>query len=288
LWLTRLAALGAFRPEGKVEPRSVVVAVRRSRAIARNAAVWSTLRDALATHQPGNGSTSPLLDILDAGGGTGGFAVPLAELGHRVTVVDPSPDSLAALERRAAEAGITPSAAYRVIAAGLLDVAEPEAYDVRPVPHVLEVVDDPTVAVAAMVRVLRPGGLLSVLVTNVNGAVLSRAVAGRLDEATALLENGQGSSGPHDPLLRRYERTSLLAQLANVGLEVLGCTAPGCSATCCRDPCSTSTRPPPRRCCGSSSSWSTVPSSPTWRPRCTHSPGGRDMSPAERAAGPDR
>ena len=43
---------------------------------------------------------------LDVGGGTGGFAVPLAELGHRVTVVDPSPDALAALQRRAAEAGV--------------------------------------------------------------------------------------------------------------------------------------------------------------------------------------
>ena len=37
------------------------------------------------------------LDVLDAGGGTGGFAVPLAELGHRVTVVDASPDSLLSL-----------------------------------------------------------------------------------------------------------------------------------------------------------------------------------------------
>ncbi|MDX6222512.1 MAG: hypothetical protein QOD91_1566, partial [Frankiales bacterium] len=85
-----------------------MVATRRSRATTRNAVVWSTLRDALATHGAGRHERAgqPMLDILDAGGGTGGFAVPLAELGHRVTVVDPSPDSLAALERRAAEADI--------------------------------------------------------------------------------------------------------------------------------------------------------------------------------------
>ena len=59
----------------------------------------------------------------------------------------------------------------------------PEAYDVVLCHGVLEVVDDPAAALAAMVRVLRPGGLLSVLVANVNGAVLARAVAGRLDEA---------------------------------------------------------------------------------------------------------
>ena len=40
------------------------------------------------------------LDIVDVGGGTGGVAIPLAGRGHRITVVDPSPDALASLERR--------------------------------------------------------------------------------------------------------------------------------------------------------------------------------------------
>ena len=48
----------------------------------------------------------PGLDVLDIGGGTGGFAVRVAGLGHRVTVVDPSPDALAALARRARESGV--------------------------------------------------------------------------------------------------------------------------------------------------------------------------------------
>ena len=45
------------------------------------------------------------LDVVDLGGGTGVMAIPLAARGHRVTVVDPSPDALASLERRTAEAG---------------------------------------------------------------------------------------------------------------------------------------------------------------------------------------
>src|SRR5262245_31218237 len=76
----------------------------RSRGMARAAVVWDPLIDRLdqlivRTGRPG-------LDVVDAGGGTGGFAVPLAELGHTVTVVDPSPDALAALERRVAEVGV--------------------------------------------------------------------------------------------------------------------------------------------------------------------------------------
>ena len=45
------------------------------------------------------------LDVVDLGGGTGGVASALAGDGHRLTVIDPSPDALASLERRTAEAG---------------------------------------------------------------------------------------------------------------------------------------------------------------------------------------
>src|SRR5687767_9946688 len=39
--------------------------------------------------------------VLDVGGGSGVWAVPLAVAGCTVTVVDPSPDALATLHRRA-------------------------------------------------------------------------------------------------------------------------------------------------------------------------------------------
>ncbi|WP_316043475.1 class I SAM-dependent methyltransferase [Actinomadura sp. CNU-125] len=66
------------------------------------ALLWEAVRSVLARTAPEAGPS----EVVDVGGGTGGFAVPLAELGHRVTVVDASPDALAALERRAAEAGV--------------------------------------------------------------------------------------------------------------------------------------------------------------------------------------
>ncbi len=70
---------------------------------ARSSVVWEDLRRALGELADRRGRE---LAVVDAGGGSGGFAVPIAELGHRVIVVDPSPDSLASLERRAAEAGV--------------------------------------------------------------------------------------------------------------------------------------------------------------------------------------
>ena len=65
------------------------------RTAARVAVVRETVRGLLDASAPAR--------VLDIGGGTGGFAVRLAALGHRVTVVDPSPDALAALARRADE-----------------------------------------------------------------------------------------------------------------------------------------------------------------------------------------
>src|SRR5258707_907307 len=68
---------------------------------ARTAVLGEVLRAVVAGLVAETGRSR--LDIVDAGGGTGGSAGPLAGQGHTVTVIDPSPDSLAAAQRRAAE-----------------------------------------------------------------------------------------------------------------------------------------------------------------------------------------
>src|SRR3954468_16673744 len=109
------------------------------RSAARTSVVWDALRPVLE-----GGSDRPALEVLDIGGGTGGFAVRVAELGHRVLVVDPSPDALAALDRRARERGV----ADQVVGqqgdlSSLLDVTGPGTTDLVLCHGVLEVVDDP-------------------------------------------------------------------------------------------------------------------------------------------------
>jgi SAM-dependent methyltransferase len=161
-------------------------------------------------------STAPLT-VLDAGGGTGGFAVPLAALGHRVTVVDPSPDSLAALERRAAEEGADLTAVQGDLG-DLVDVVGPGGADVVLCHSVLEVVDDPAAGVATVAAAVRPGGLASVVAANRSAAVVSRALAGRFDEAAAALDDADGRWGTGDPARRRFDRAGLVALLAGAGL----------------------------------------------------------------------
>src|ERR1700733_9601273 len=77
----------------------------RRRDGARSSLVWDVLAQVIAERTASTGRAA--LDIVDVGAGTGGFAVSLAGRGHRVTVVDPSPDALAAAGWRAAETGGT-------------------------------------------------------------------------------------------------------------------------------------------------------------------------------------
>jgi SAM-dependent methyltransferase len=121
------------------------------------------------------------LDLVDLGGGTGGVAIPLAERGHQVTVVDPSPDALASLERRAAEAGVTERIRGIQGDAAELDRLFPAGETDAVICHrVLEVVESPADALAATAELLRPGGALSLLVGLRHSLVLTQALAGHL------------------------------------------------------------------------------------------------------------
>jgi SAM-dependent methyltransferase len=190
----------------------------RARRSVRTAVVWEVLRTALDEHAAAG---RDVLDVVDVGGGTGGFAVPLAELGHAVTVVDPSPDALAALERRVAEAGVAGRVrSVQGDTASLLDVVSADSADFVLCHGVLEYVDDPADAVANLVRVLRPGGTASILAANRHAVVLSRAVAGHLAEARHALSDECGRWGEHDPVPRRFAPAELAELLTGAGLGV--------------------------------------------------------------------
>jgi SAM-dependent methyltransferase len=196
-----------------------VVDRHASRRALRTSVVWAALRAAL--DQQAARLRRPALDVVDAGGGTGGFAVPLAQLGHRVTVVDPSPDSLAALERRVAEAGVAQRVhAVQGDAAGLRQVVAADSADAVLCHSVLEYVDDPAQALAAVAAVLRAGGLASVVAANRTAAVLGRAVAGRFAEASRALDDPAGRWGDADAVARRFTLPELVAVLEEAGFAV--------------------------------------------------------------------
>jgi SAM-dependent methyltransferase len=192
----------------------------------RTAVIWGHLRAALDELSTTVGKVAEVggrpLEVLDVGGGSGGFAVLLAELGHRVTVVDASPDSLATLERRATEAAVTDRVhGVQGDATNLLDIAAPASFDAVICHSVLDVVNEPAAALAGTVAMLRPGGLASIVVANMLAVVLHRAIAGRFDEALHALRDPGGRCGPTDPVPRRFSLARLEALAAGAGLTVV-------------------------------------------------------------------
>lgn len=192
----------------------------RPSATLRTAVVWEVLRGALDRRV--KAAARERLDVLDTGGGTGNFAVPVARLGHRVTVVDPSPDALFALERRAAEAGVADQVrGVQGDAHGLFDVVERDGYDAVLCHGVLEYVDDPAEGLRNAVAALRhDGGTLSLLAAGLGGAVLGRALAGHFTEARQALTATDGRWGESDPMPRRFTAEQLTELVTATGLDV--------------------------------------------------------------------
>jgi len=173
------------------------------RATARDAIVWEALQPHLAGDP---------LDVVDIGGGTGGFAVRVAGLGHRVTVIDPSPDALAALDRRGREEGVAVTAQQGDLS-DLLERIGAQGADVVLCHGVLEHVSDLADAMTTLHDVLRPGGVLSLMVAQRTAAVVARAMAGHFAQALAMLDD----PGPAGRAGRRF--TAGEATIAAVGAD---------------------------------------------------------------------
>lgn len=188
--------------------------VRRRRSVSQ-AFLLDLLLGQLAQWRAGESAPG---DVVDLGGGTGGVASSLAARGHQVTVIDPSLDALASLERRTAEAGL--AGRIRGVqgdASDLVDiVGRPAAADARSgtdvvICHrVLDVVDSPADAVAAIASVLRPDGVLSLVVAQRHSVVLTQALAGHIASARRTFADTS-----------RFDHQQVLDLVRTAGLEVV-------------------------------------------------------------------
>ncbi len=107
----------------------------------------------MAAHLP----AGKALDVLDAGTGTGYFAILLAKAGHRVTGIDLTPAMLAEAEQSAARAGVS----VRFLRMDAQAAELPDAsFDAVVTRNLTWTLPDPAQAYREWRRVLRPGGVL--------------------------------------------------------------------------------------------------------------------------------
>ena len=184
----------------------------------RTAAMWAAVDEVVRARAE---ELQRPLRVIDLGGGTGGLAVPLALDGHDVTVVDPSPDALASLRRRAAEAQASSRiSAVQGDAETLTSLVGRDRPDLVLCHGTLEYVDDPEATLSRVAGVLAPGGILSIVVPQRSAAILARALAGRFAQARAALDRPDGRWGDGDPVPRRFDRAGVVALVEAAGLTV--------------------------------------------------------------------
>lgn len=168
-------------------------------------------------------------ELLDCGGGSGTYAVPLAVAGADVTVVDISADALATLSHRADEAGV--AARVHPVQGDvevLGDLLDGRRFDLVLAHGILEAVDDVVGAFTSIAERVRPGGVMSVLVTNPAASVIARALAGEPQAALAELDELASVAARVGPdVVQRLCHTAGLVVEARHGIGVFSDLVPG-------------------------------------------------------------
>lgn len=164
------------------------------------------------------------LRVLDAGGGNGAEALPLAAQGHQVTIADYSAAMLAEACQAADAAGL----AERVITVHAALSELPGQIDAYPFDlilchNVLQYLDDGASAIAALAARLRPDGLLSLITANPTSEVLRAALA-QTDPAAALaaLDAPTAQTAVFGVAVQRYPTDTLRTWLEAAGLQLVG------------------------------------------------------------------
>ena len=170
----------------------------------------------------------PPASVVDAGGGTGQLAVPLARLGYLVSVVDTSAAMLATCAQRAADESA--ELAERVVTlqgdvVELPTLLGPASQDAALCHEVITSAEDAAAVLGALAEVLRPGGVLSLTYANRDWLVLRAGRRGDYPGALRLLDHldatpdaGQREQRAH----RAVTADELAPHVAKAGFEVIG------------------------------------------------------------------
>ena len=184
---------------------------------------YTTVRANLLRHFSESTGDQPLR-ILDVGGGNGVETLPLAALGHTVTLVDYSTEMLADARRNVEAAGV----AGRMIVhegdvAALPDLFPAASFDVALCHNVLQYVADPPGVLRNLADLVRPRGLLSIVSPNRYGETYLAALL-QSDLATALdrLDATDVEANLFKTKVHRFSGEEMLGLLGDAGCAPAG------------------------------------------------------------------
>jgi len=185
------------------------------------------LREKLTLHHLTQhlGSLPRRLKVLDAGGGTGSYAIPLARQGHQVCLLDFSAQMLAIARQEVEQ--LDPSLLGRMDfchapveeTPGLFP---PDHFDLILCHTLLEYVSEPWEVLRTLITVLRPGGLISLLFANPYADTLRWAlIKGNLEKARLALREQVSSADLFDLPRRTFTAEVVQEAMTRARVEVV-------------------------------------------------------------------
>lgn len=151
--------------------------------------------------------------VLDVGCGDGEMVLRLAEAGHHVTGAELSADMLKAAQDKVAAANLTDR--VKLLEADIYDLPfDGEVFDAVCCHGVVMYLPDSAEPIAALARLVAPGGILSVLTKNALAVGVREALRGQYGSALEQIESGQTASVGNLGLVTRGDTPERLDQLA--------------------------------------------------------------------------
>ena len=185
----------------------------------RYAVVWHVLK----LHLPESDTPSDGLRVVDVGGGDGAEAVRLAGLGHHVTIVDFSGAMLGVARRKAAGLGVEGRLTTVEAPVSELDRLGLGEFDLVLAHFVIQYLDDPQDALLRIARLVRPGGLVSLVAPNPPSEVLATAVRENdFAAAERLLGATRYHTATFDHDVARISTKEAENLVTSCGLDILG------------------------------------------------------------------
>lgn len=136
--------------------------------------------------------------VVDVGGGAGNQSVPLAQIGHDVTILDPSAAMLERAGKRLKAEDRTTAARVQLVRATGEDAPAAlggAAFDAVLCHGVLMYLDDPEPLIDSLCRLVAPGGVISIVAKNVEVMALRHAHEGDWPAAIAAFDSERQING---------------------------------------------------------------------------------------------
>jgi phosphoribosylformimino-5-aminoimidazole carboxamide ribotide isomerase len=165
---------------------------------------------------------SPPLRILDAGGGNGLDSLRLARMNHHVDLIDISRQMLNDASVNAALAGVGDRLSTHAV--DIFDIADEFAeneFDIVLCHNVIQFVDEVKSVLEGLYRVLKPGGLLSLISTNQYSLPYQAAFLEQdLDKAFELLDPSDQYNVVFDIQAHEFRPDEVIEWLSSIGLNL--------------------------------------------------------------------